>query len=100
MSTTQYTIECLPEAADEIAGGLANVVDHEVLRAEKNNLDGGLQTVLLVAQTAAPFFAALLPILANHFQSFKVTRLKIKKPDGTEIEIANPTIEQIKKYVD
>lgn len=98
MSKIQLTIECLPAAADDIAAGLAEVADDEVMRAEKDNLDGGLQTVLLVAQTAAPFFATLLPILALHLQRSQVTRLKVKRPDGTEFEIANPTKEQIEKY--
>jgi len=97
-TVTQITIECSPNAADEIFADLAEVSDGNLMRADKDNLDGGLQTVLIVAQTAAPFFAALVPLLIPYLTKSKVTRIKFKKPDGTEVEISNPTKEQLEKY--
>lgn len=98
MSKLQIAIECLPEVSDQIEVGLNGISEDEVIRAEQDNLDGSLPTVLLVAQTAAPFFAAILPILAPYLLQSKVTRLKIKKSDGSEVEIENPTQEQVEKY--
>jgi len=100
MDHTITTIECTRDVADEIANGLRTLVEGDVARADKNNLDGGLLTVLLVAQTAAPIIASLVPILVPHLQGSKIARLKIKKPDGTEVEIIKPTKEQLDKYLD
>lgn len=100
MEYSTTTIECTRDVADEIADGLRKLADGDVARADKNNLDGGLQTVLLVAQTAAPIIASLVPLLVAHLQGSKIARLKIKKPDGTEVEITNPTKEKLEKYLD
>jgi hypothetical protein len=99
MESSTTTIECTRDVADEIADDLRRLVDGDVARADKNNLDGGLQTVLLVVQTASPIVASLVPLLVAHLQNSKIARLKFKKPDGTEVEITNPSKEQLEKYV-
>lgn len=100
MALSNLTIECAPDVAEEIADHLRNLTGGEVASADKNNLDGGLPTVLLVAQTAVPIITSLVPLLAPYLQRSKVVRLKFKRPDGTEVEIINPTQEQLDKYVD
>jgi hypothetical protein len=100
MSKAQFTIECQHDAATGIESVLAGLADGDILRAEKDNLDGGLQTVILIAQTAAPYFAAVLPLLVPYLQGTKITRLKIKKPNGDEVEIISPTREQVEKWMD
>ncbi len=100
MTYSTTAIECTRDVADALMDVLKKLADGQVARADKNNLDGGLQTVLLVAQTVTPIIAALVPLLVAHVESSRIARLKFRKPDGTEIEIINPTREQLEKYLD
>lgn len=90
MNGVTVAIECEADVADRLAAALKSATGKDVIQAQKNNLDGSLPTVLQILQIATTLAATVLPIVASHLASRKVKKIKIG-----DVEIENPTPEQL-----
>lgn len=90
MTDVTLAIECEAGVADRLAAALQSATGRDVIQAQRNSLDGSLPTVLQIVQIASSLAATVLPIVAAHVASKKVKKIKIG-----DVEIENPTPEQL-----
>ncbi len=87
----QLAFEVDKDVADDIEGSL-RLAGAEVTSASKRNLDGALETVIQLVDIATTAGAAVVPLLLPW-----IARKKVKKIRVGDIEIENPTEEQVEQ---
>lgn len=87
----QLAFEVDKDVADDIEESL-RLAGAEVTSASKRNLDGALETVIQLVDIATTAGAAVVPLLLPW-----ITRKKVKKIRVGDIEIENPTEEQVEQ---
>jgi hypothetical protein len=85
----QLALEVDRDIADDIGGSLRQA-GADVTSASKRNLDGALETVIQLVDIATTAGAAVVPLLLPW-----ITRKKVRKIRVGDIEIENPTEEQV-----
>jgi hypothetical protein len=87
----QLALEVDRNIADDIAGSFMQV-GAEVTSASKRNLDGTLETVIQLVDIAVTAGAAVVPLILPW-----TTRKNIRKIRVGDIEIENPSEEQVEE---
>jgi hypothetical protein len=87
--TTTIAVECDAAISDELAAQLKAVSEGELVTAQKNNLDGTIETVLHILQVATPFIGAVSPILVAYLS-------RVKKIKVGDVEIENATADDLR----
>lgn len=91
MDRMQLALEVDKDIADDIEGSLRQA-GAEVASASKRNLDGALETVIQLVEIATTTGATIVPLLLSW-----ITRKKVRKIRIGDIEIENPTEEQVEQ---
>jgi hypothetical protein len=91
------TIECSPNLSRELAGKLSKISGEEIDQVERDNLDGSPTTIVLIFQLVATVVTAAAPLIVPYVLNGGVKKIRIKRVDGSEVEIENPTREQVER---
>ena len=90
MSRLAFALECDKDVADDIAASFRSGFDAKVSSATKRNLDGAAETVIQLVELAFTAGSTVLPLILPWVRRNKVRKIRLG-----DLEIENPTPEQV-----
>ena len=95
MEKTSIAVEVQLDDAEQLKTDLEAETNNTVQKYTQSNIDGTAATVLLYVQAVSTVISALTPILIHYLKRDSVSKIKVG-----EVEIDNPTIEQVQALLD
>ena len=92
MEDMTLVLETDEETSAQLKQSFEETTKTDVVSAKRMNLDGAAATFVTILQASSPIISAVIPLVIEILKQKKVSRIKLN-----DIEIENPTEEQLKK---